>query len=110
SSDFFYQAEDGIRYFHVTGVQTCALPISIPAFSGDVHKPVVDPPFLVTLHIGHGEIASRQMTAEVLSNDAVSPDEGGIVPFRFKIGRASCRERVWKRDDDGSLENKCGGV
>src|SRR5690606_3277358 len=23
----FYQAEDGIRYFHVTGVQTCALPI-----------------------------------------------------------------------------------
>src|SRR5690606_24419489 len=22
------QAEDGIRYFHVTGVQTCALPIS----------------------------------------------------------------------------------
>src|SRR5690606_360897 len=24
---FFFQAEDGIRYFHVTGVQTCALPI-----------------------------------------------------------------------------------
>src|SRR5690606_21247730 len=23
-----FQAEDGIRYFHVTGVQTCALPIS----------------------------------------------------------------------------------
>src|SRR5690606_40802491 len=23
-------AEDGIRYFHVTGVQTCALPISHP--------------------------------------------------------------------------------
>src|SRR5207302_4262194 len=22
-----FQAEDGIRYFHVTGVQTCALPI-----------------------------------------------------------------------------------
>src|SRR5690606_40643861 len=28
---FFFQAEDGIRDFHVTGVQTCALPIS----SGD---------------------------------------------------------------------------
>src|SRR5690606_18717365 len=26
--DFFFQAEDGIRDFHVTGVQTCALPIS----------------------------------------------------------------------------------
>src|SRR5690606_40776390 len=25
----FFKAEDGIRYFHVTGVQTCALPISL---------------------------------------------------------------------------------
>src|SRR5690606_39966508 len=28
---FFFQAEDGIRAFHVTGVQTCALPI-LPMF------------------------------------------------------------------------------
>src|SRR5690606_21598873 len=28
-SVFFFQAEDGIRDFHVTGVQTCALPICI---------------------------------------------------------------------------------
>src|SRR5690606_39760341 len=28
---FFFQAEDGIRDFHVTGVQTCALPIWIDA-------------------------------------------------------------------------------
>src|SRR5439155_14286386 len=27
---FFFQAEDGIRAGHVTGVQTCALPILIP--------------------------------------------------------------------------------
>src|SRR5262249_56459399 len=27
---FFFQAEDGIRDWSVTGVQTCALPISIP--------------------------------------------------------------------------------
>src|SRR5439155_16690486 len=26
---FFFQAEDGIRDGHVTGVQTCALPISL---------------------------------------------------------------------------------
>src|SRR5690606_40486353 len=26
---FFFQAEDGIRAFHVTGVQTCALPICV---------------------------------------------------------------------------------
>src|SRR5690606_41027968 len=30
---FFLQAEDGIRIFHVTGVQTCALPISIPSIA-----------------------------------------------------------------------------
>src|SRR3712207_6918436 len=28
---FFFQAEDGIRDIGVTGVQTCALPISAPA-------------------------------------------------------------------------------
>src|SRR5690625_8007885 len=28
-SFFFFQAEDGIRDGHVTGVQTCALPISL---------------------------------------------------------------------------------
>src|SRR3989454_7709935 len=29
---FFFQAEDGIRDYKVTGVQTCALPISVPQF------------------------------------------------------------------------------
>src|SRR5437870_6169025 len=29
TSNFFFQAEDGIRGGHVTGVQTCALPISV---------------------------------------------------------------------------------
>src|SRR5436309_10691586 len=33
---FFFQAEDGIRDFHVTGVQTCALPI---CESRDRHQP-----------------------------------------------------------------------
>src|SRR5205807_4625883 len=28
---FFFQAEDGIRDYKVTGVQTCALPISLKA-------------------------------------------------------------------------------
>src|SRR5438046_7138174 len=35
---FFFQAEDGIRDWSVTGVQTCALPISSPT-----------EPFLITL-------------------------------------------------------------
>src|SRR5699024_11477856 len=33
---FFFQAEDGIRDRNVTGVQTCALPISVP---NDIHMP-----------------------------------------------------------------------
>src|SRR5688572_32481067 len=32
---FFFQAEDGIRDLTVTGVQTCALPISISGCRGD---------------------------------------------------------------------------
>src|SRR5215475_11819870 len=32
---FFFQAEDGIRDFHVTGVQTCALPILAFDWSGN---------------------------------------------------------------------------
>src|SRR5699024_11345212 len=32
---FFFQAEDGIRDRNVTGVQTCALPISITFFRGN---------------------------------------------------------------------------
>src|SRR5690606_40669327 len=36
---FFFQAEDGIRAFHVTGVQTCALPISRRADAGGAAVP-----------------------------------------------------------------------
>src|SRR5256885_1365359 len=46
---FFFQAEDGIRDYKVTGVQTCALPIFAPcvalrgllAFSGERPQPPV---------------------------------------------------------------------
>src|SRR5690606_40220912 len=38
---FFFQAEDGIRDFHVTGVQTCALPISrrVPQMGTEIDGP-----------------------------------------------------------------------
>src|SRR5215467_4854636 len=32
---FFFQAEDGIRDYKVTGVQTCALPICVPPFAAE---------------------------------------------------------------------------
>src|SRR5215467_2968905 len=34
---FFFQAEDGIRPYKVTGVQTCALPISVAERAGKAH-------------------------------------------------------------------------
>src|SRR5690606_40341154 len=45
---FFFQAEDGIRDFHVTGVQTCALPISrvvdrVVRYPARVRVKVADP-------------------------------------------------------------------
>src|SRR5690606_39361876 len=39
---FFFQAEDGIRDFHVTGVQTCALPIFDRRAPGDVRDVVAE--------------------------------------------------------------------
>src|ERR1019366_2098701 len=41
---FFFQAEDGIRDWSVTGVQTCALPISMPL--------VNRPPCVMLLPVG----------------------------------------------------------
>src|SRR5256885_16330449 len=35
---FFFQAEDGIRDYKVTGVQTCALPISSPTTRATIAK------------------------------------------------------------------------
>src|SRR5262249_59548729 len=60
---FFFQAEDGIRDWSVTGVQTCALPILEASYfvlgsrsigraavsSGDVGSPVLARPFFDVL-------------------------------------------------------------
>src|SRR5699024_12003520 len=37
---FFFQAEDGIRDRNVTGVQTCALPISLKPVKDTAHSPM----------------------------------------------------------------------
>src|SRR5690606_752781 len=55
---FFFQAEDGIRDFHVTGVQTCALPIwgrrFIPGSKTDLHRSAFFPGIVRTI-IGEGK-------------------------------------------------------
>src|SRR5256885_6194478 len=40
---FFFQAEDGIRDYKVTGVQTCALPISQQALGAAIARRRVEP-------------------------------------------------------------------
>src|SRR5438093_12877571 len=80
--NFFFQAEDGIRDWSVTGVQTCALPIYSPEHLAEV-------PIALGLqgdrHLGQmlGRIDGRLVVDD-------QPLVGGI-----EIGRASCRERVW---------------
>src|SRR5207248_5373144 len=81
---FFFQAEDGIRDRTVTGVQTCALPISHASN---------------TSVCGRGR--SRRRAAEPSCAHArirgvgrPAPRRGAPGDHQREIGRASCRERV----------------
>src|SRR5256885_5647722 len=63
ASFFFFQAEDGIRDYKVTGVQTCALPISSPSprsisDGGSIGRVSVtsNPKFRVTPRSGQGRL------------------------------------------------------
>src|SRR5688500_19247491 len=87
---FFFQAEDGIRDYKVTGVQTCALPIFTDTRLRrrqvlDRHVQVVDrvlEPVLsrtqLSAHVRHLGDRGVELLDRVLS----------------EIGRASCRESV----------------
>src|SRR5438093_10708385 len=78
---FFFQAEDGIRDWSVTGVQTCALPISIQLRREGrdiISLSVGEPDFPVFPHV-------EAAISEALRKGQTKYTE---------IGRASCRERV----------------
>src|SRR5690606_39283650 len=64
---FFFQAEDGIRDFHVTGVQTCALPIS----SGPPRS---------------GRLFSRPIFCRPRKSAGATPPGGGASAGRARIG------------------------
>src|SRR5207245_4853802 len=49
---FFFQAEDGIRDATVTGVQTCALPISVRAVRARGRDPGDRPPTIARVQPG----------------------------------------------------------
>src|SRR2546427_4102360 len=89
-SFFFFQAEDGIRDLTVTGVQTCALPIS--KRTGAV---------MCSVQCAAPGAASTRAPVTVEKNG--SAGAAGATFARSgasasaasrKIGRASCRERV----------------
>src|SRR5690606_39798426 len=85
---FFFQAEDGIRDFHVTGVQTCALPIC----SGEQGRQLHGVPATASrcrARARQPEISSIASTACPFGLETF-----GRQPVTQQIGRASCRERV----------------
>src|SRR2546430_12443814 len=92
----FLQAEHGIRYLTVTGVQTCALPIwrmrllgplAVLAAAAPLILSVFGPGLPVTalLWAVSGAGSGYQLAANVAFVSAVPNSQ---------IGRASCRERV----------------
>src|SRR5690606_40115725 len=90
---FFFQAEDGIRDFHVTGVQTCALPIcqteqveQLAAVSEELAASI-------------GEVSSRVDQVSEAAREAMEQVRFGSERIAgalegMEIGRASCREGV----------------
>src|SRR5256885_13255628 len=87
---FFFQAEDGIRDYKVTGVQTCALPIfgAQKSAEGCVRHGAAP------LANRSGACTLRLQTAPeyLLACYHIPPASGDEAAC--EIGRASCRERV----------------
>src|SRR5206468_6080081 len=94
---FFVQAEDGIRDLIVTGVQTCALPISNSTpRSPRAALPAVAP---CSRRVCRGTTAGGR---RVPAGNAARGERGVEFAARvlrrcvvLQIGRASCRGRVW---------------
>src|SRR5256885_10683716 len=86
---FFFQAEDGIRDYKVTGVQTCALPIcELGQLGANTFSVQKFPPIFVQGRESWEKIWRRPnitMQQALLLKDKATLAE---------IGRASCRERV----------------
>src|SRR5690349_24172505 len=75
---FFFQAEDGIRDLYVTGVQTCALPIS------GIPRPVTDLP--------NGSISVRLIRGDLSNNIPNHPVDLHVRSEERRVGK-ECRSR-----------------
>src|SRR5256885_3591318 len=86
---FFFQAEDGIRDYKVTGVQTCALPISDKSsFSAALFDSAAEKLDLSARAYVRSVKVARTI-ADLAKSDIIEPEH-----ISEEIGRASCRERV----------------
>src|SRR5690606_39865080 len=95
---FFFQAEDGIRDFHVTGVQTCALPIS-----GGRDRLLLEHDLAAVHHAGGLELPPVTGVAAAIpvARDDLVPDldrparlEVERRPLHREVGRALDRLRL----------------
>src|SRR5438874_2890824 len=97
---FFFQAEDGIRDLYVTGVQTCALPISRQASVRTAYPTTSIPIDLAvpdTLLIAAATDAAFKsgIFCLAMSSTCFSVTLPTLSLFGApEIGRASCRKRV----------------
>src|SRR5690349_24727326 len=98
---FFFQAEDGIRDLYVTGVQTCALPISRTAsYASTGSRAFVSADGRTTFVVAYpppdneafgNNTKAAKRAAAALAGDTIA----GAPVHVSEIGRASCRERGW---------------
>src|SRR5215510_14904189 len=95
---FFFQAEDGIRDGHVTGVQTCALPICVLA-AGDAHI-YLTVPFV----LGWSMMDALACGAVVIGSDTapvremITPGENGFLADFFDPEAIADRTTAVLRD------------
>src|SRR5256886_5181658 len=89
-SFFFFQAEDGIRDLTVTGVQTCALPISIAVFIGRISDARLIGPVAGEIVAACDPVLVSELVVDSARIAIVALPRRRVV----EIGRASCRERV----------------
>src|SRR5688500_19497601 len=92
---FFFQAEDGIRDYKVTGVQTCALPIFDQIVSNDFPELPLDPN--TGREFGYRPDGFPTPVKFGTPRDFETKLGQPLFWSAGEIGRASCRERVQSR-------------